>query len=80
VVNTALSIKDYNIAIIAANKIYYSKTKDATLVKIVTAALENNDGYGYAVLAADKIYYSKTKADALKIIIDAAKKEATKKK
>ena len=80
VVNTAISIKDFNMAIISAEKIHYSTTKDATLVKIVSVAVENKDLYGYAVLAASKIHYLTTRTDALIKIIDAAKKEATNRK
>ncbi len=76
VVDAALKLDDYNMAIIAAEKIIYQTTRDDTLVKIVSIAVGKKETFGYALLAAGKIIYSTTKTKALMTVIEAAKKEA----
>jgi hypothetical protein len=75
-VKSAINIKDYNMAIMAADAIPYSDAKRTALMSIVKSAITNKDMIGYALIAAEKIPYYDDKALAMQQIVDAASKEA----
>ncbi len=72
VVNKALEIKDFNLAVLAAKNIPYSTDKSEALHSIVKIACQDKQYLPYALLAASEIPYAGRKEDALKMIVDAA--------
>jgi len=73
VVEQALSVNDYNIAILAANDIPYTGKKRDVLFSIVKLAINDSTNFVYALIAAKRIPYSSTKRDALNMIVNANK-------
>jgi len=80
VVSTAINENDFNIAIIAANKIPLMSNKAEALKLIVQAAAKDKISFGYAVIAAERIPYLASKAEALDIIVDAGEQLLKKQK
>ncbi|MCK7458773.1 hypothetical protein [Idiomarina aminovorans] len=70
-VKTALSVEDFNMAVIAADKIPYARSKADAFHLVVEEAVKNKSSIGYAVVAADKMPYSSDKKSALDKIIKA---------
>ena len=73
--NSALSIDDYNMAIIAASNIPYNIARYYTIMEIVKKASNNYNTLGYALLASDKLQNSSDKANAYMIIINSLSEE-----
>jgi len=71
VVEQALSVSDYNLAIIAATDIPYAEAKGDALLKIVEAAIVDSLNFPYSVIAAERIPYADSKRNALNMIVNA---------
>lgn len=74
VVKTALTVRDYNIAILAADDIPNIYTKGDALTLIVKEAVKNEQNFGFAALAAEKVPNTYTRGTALNMVIDAIEK------
>ncbi|MCZ4307169.1 hypothetical protein O4G98_20760 [Zoogloeaceae bacterium G21618-S1] len=70
-VKTALSVRDFNMAVIAADEIPFSRSKADAFHLVVDEAIKSKSSIGYAVVSADKMPYSGDKKSALDKIIRA---------
>lgn len=70
-VKTSLSVGDFNMAVIAADEIPYSRDKANAFHLVVDEAIKLKSSIGYAVVSADKMPYSSDKRESLNKIIKA---------
>ena len=74
VMEQAISVGDYNMAILAAIDIPYSQSKSDALYFVVQKTISDSSNFAYSVIAAENIPYSEAKKNALMLIISAKKK------